>query len=79
MRTVVIVQARMTSKRLPGKVLLPLGGISVLEHVLTRCQGIANADMVCCAVPDTKESAPIILEAERLKVSIFKGSEMMRK
>ena len=75
MRAVVIVQARMTSKRLPGKVLLPLGGISILEHVLTRCQGIVNADMVCCAVPEATESDPIIREAERLEVEIFKGSE----
>ena len=75
MKVAVIVQARMGSNRLPGKVLLPLGEISVLEHVLTRCKAIINVDMVCCAMPDTNDSIPITQVAERLGVQVFKGSE----
>jgi len=36
MKNVAIIQARMSSSRLPGKVLLPLSGIPVLEHVTQR-------------------------------------------
>lgn len=75
MTTAVIVQARMTSTRLPGKVLMKLAGKSVLYHVLSRCRAIAGVDAVCCAVPNTRESAPIVAEAERLGVGVFRGSE----
>ena len=75
MKIAVIVQARMGSSRLPGKVLLPLGEISVLEHVLTRCKAIINVDVVCCAMPDTDDSTPIALLAERLDIHVFKGPE----
>lgn len=43
MNVVAIIQARMSSTRLPGKVLMPLAGKPVLEHVVSRvalCQTI---------------------------------------
>ena len=55
MKTAVIVQARIGSKRLPGKVLLPLNGHTVVEEVLLRCKRI-GADLVVCAIPDTPEN-----------------------
>lgn len=36
MNVVAIIQARMSSTRLPGKVLMPLAGKPVLDHVVTR-------------------------------------------
>ena len=75
MKVAVIVQARMGSNRLPGKVLLPLGKISVLEHVLTRCKAIIDVDEVCCTMPDTEDSIPIAVVAEKLGVQVFKGSK----
>ena len=56
MRTVCIVQARIGSKRLPGKVLLPLNVHTVIGEVLTRCRRIPGVDRVVCAVPDTPEN-----------------------
>ena len=74
-RTAIIVQARIGSTRLPGKVLMPLGGRSVLSHVLERCQAIPGADGVCCAVPDAAENDPVAAEAEARGAAIFRGSE----
>ena len=75
MTTAVIVQARMGSTRLRGKVLMEVGGTTVLEHVMTRCRAIAGADVVCCAVPDTADSDPVAAEARRTGVEVFRGSE----
>ncbi|MCR9137417.1 MAG: glycosyltransferase family protein [Alphaproteobacteria bacterium] len=74
-RIAVIVQARMTSTRLPGKVLEALAGETVLAHVLRRCGMIDGADIVCCAVPAGAESNPVATEAERCGVHVFRGSE----
>jgi len=74
-RIVAIVQARMTSSRLPGKVLRPLAGQSVLWHVLTRAQAIPGVDLVCCATTEGPEADPLVEEAARVPgVAIFRGS-----
>jgi spore coat polysaccharide biosynthesis protein SpsF len=74
-RTAIVVQARMTSSRLPGKVLQLLDDRCVLEHVLTRCATIPGADAVVCAVPDAPESAAIETVAARCGAMTFRGSE----
>lgn len=74
-RTAIVVQARMTSSRLPGKVLQFLDDRCVLEHVLTRCAAIPGANTVVCAVPDAPESAAIEAVAARCGVMAFRGSE----
>jgi spore coat polysaccharide biosynthesis protein SpsF len=75
MTVATIVQARLGSSRLPGKVLLDLGGKTVLHHVLNRCRTIAKADFVVCAVPDEPASDPLVEVAEDCNVGIFRGSE----
>ena len=75
MIAICIVQARMTSTRLPGKVMLSLAGEPAIRHVLRRCQGIAGIDRVICAVPNDKRSKPIEREAHDLGIMISPGSE----
>lgn len=72
----VIVQARMTSTRLPGKVMLPLGDRTVLGEVLFRCSQIPGIDLVCCAIPEGPEHNQLFIEAEKYKAKIFRGSEL---
>jgi spore coat polysaccharide biosynthesis protein SpsF (cytidylyltransferase family) len=75
MTTAIIVQARMASTRLSGKVLMPLAGQSVLRHVLTRCAAVELADMVCCAIPDNGSCEDIAAEAERAGARVARGPE----
>lgn len=75
MTTAIIVQARMASTRLPGKVLLPLAGHSVLWHVLTRCAAVQSADLVCCAIPDDGSCEEIAAETERAGAIVARGPE----
>lgn len=65
----------MGSTRLRGKVLMEVGGTTVLRHVLGRCRAIAGADVVCCAIPDGADSDPVAAEARRTGVEVFRGSE----
>ena len=52
MRSVAIVQARTGSSRLPGKVLMPLAGRPVLDHVVTRVSAAERIDEVVVATSD---------------------------
>lgn len=74
-KVVVIVQARMTSTRLPGKVLMNLDGTTVLAHVLRRCAAIPGIDTVCCAVPEGAAHDAVAREAEAAGAWVFRGSE----
>jgi spore coat polysaccharide biosynthesis protein SpsF len=71
----VIVQARMGSSRLPGKVMEPIEGRPVLAHVLARCAAIAGSDAVVCAVPDEAASAPLEALARACGAQVYRGSE----
>lgn len=73
--TATIVQARMGSTRLPGKVLRRLGSKTVLAHVLERCAAIRNSDVVCCAVADGADSDLVAEEAKRCGAVVYRGSE----
>lgn len=73
--TACIVQARIGSTRLPGKVLAPLGNAPVLHHVLRRCQMIAGVDEVVCATVEGKDGEPVAALARKLGITVFRGPE----
>lgn len=74
MRTAIIVQARIGSTRLPGKVLKPLAGSTVLAEVLRRCRAIPGADVVVCAIPETAADDALIAPAEAAGAVVVRGS-----
>jgi spore coat polysaccharide biosynthesis protein SpsF (cytidylyltransferase family) len=74
-RSVCIVQARTASTRLPGKVLLELGGRTVLSHVLERCRATPGIDAVCCATSEGADCDPVAAEAEQCGAEVLRGSE----
>jgi spore coat polysaccharide biosynthesis protein SpsF len=51
MRTNIIIQARMSSTRLPGKILKPLADKEVLWHIIERCKN-SKADEIIIATSD---------------------------
>lgn len=53
MRVVAIIQARMSSTRLPGKCLMEIQGKPMVQHVVERAQAIEGVDEVFLAVPST--------------------------
>jgi spore coat polysaccharide biosynthesis protein SpsF (cytidylyltransferase family) len=71
----IIVQARITSKRFPGKVLVPLAGKPVLERVLERCLLVPFVDTVVCTFPADDASIPIYQLCNSMGVACASGSE----
>lgn len=71
-----IVQARVASSRLPGKILARIGQRTVLEHVLARCRAIAGVDVVVCAIADTADCNILETLASNCGVEVYRGSEL---
>ena len=74
MRTAVIIQARMGSTRLPGKVLMDLGGETVLARVIERALAVPGSDVVVCAVPQGAADDAVAQEAARAGAVVTRGS-----
>lgn len=70
-----IIQARMGSTRLPGKVLKTLGDRTVLGHVITRVKSIPLIHRVVVATTLLPEDAAIADEARRFGATVYRGSE----
>lgn len=74
--TILIVQARIGSTRLPKKMLLDLFGKPLLQRVLERVGNCTLADKLIVAIPDTAEN-DVLLEIIRLNgFSLFRGNEV---
>jgi spore coat polysaccharide biosynthesis protein SpsF len=74
-RAVVIVQARMGSSRLPGKVLADVAGRPMLTRVLERAGAIPGADAVVLATTTEPRDERVAALAADLGVEVFRGSE----
>lgn len=70
------IEARMTSSRLPGKVLLPLAGKPVLERMIGRLRRSRYLDEIVIATTENIADNSIVALAERLGVKYFRGSEL---
>ncbi|MDR9392441.1 MAG: glycosyltransferase family protein [Trueperaceae bacterium] len=71
----VIVQARMGSTRLPGKVLMDLEGRPMLERQLERLARARTPDAIVIATSKDVRDQPIVDLAERLHIPFTRGSE----
>ena len=75
-KTGVVIQARMGSTRLPGKVLKPLGpGTNVTEFIIKRLRTSRRADGVVVATSDDPRDDILCQLAAAQGVSSFKGSQ----
>lgn len=72
---VAIIQARMGSTRLPGKVLAQVGGKPVLAHVIQRLQGVESIDEVVVATTTESKDDVIVDLCGTMGVGVFRGSE----
>jgi spore coat polysaccharide biosynthesis protein SpsF len=73
---VAIIQARMSSSRLPGKMLMDMCGYPLLHWVLSRVSLAERPSSVVLATSTLTRDAPLAELAARLHVSVFRGSEV---
>jgi spore coat polysaccharide biosynthesis protein SpsF len=74
MTTLGIIQARMGSQRLPGKVLRKLGSHSVLERVVRAAQSSGVLDTVVVATTTEADDDAVAAECAAIGVPCYRGS-----
>ena len=70
-----IIQARMGSTRLPGKVLMPLAGRPVLWHIIHRLKKCRTIDDIVVATSDQKEDDKLAAWCCKNDIPVFRGPE----
>jgi spore coat polysaccharide biosynthesis protein SpsF len=75
-RTIAIIQARLSSRRLPGKVLRDIAGKTMLEWVTTRVRRASFITQVVVATTTGPKDDLIVEECRRLDVACHRGSEL---
>lgn len=75
MKVVAVVQARMASSRLPGKVLMDVGGVPLVAHTLQRLAAAARVDEVVLATTEGPADDPLVALAQEHGVGHHRGSE----
>ena len=70
-----IIQARMGATRLPGKMMLPLRGIPVVEWVFRRMQKASLVSNIVFAIPETKENNILHAHLKKIGATVYRGSE----
>ena len=75
MTTAIIIQARMGSTRLPGKMMMNVAGIPLNEYVISRVKQSQKVNTIILATGNGNENAILLQEAARQGIVGFAGSE----
>jgi spore coat polysaccharide biosynthesis protein SpsF (cytidylyltransferase family) len=76
LKTIAIIQTRMGSTRLPGKVMADVAGKPLLRCVLDRTSAIQGIDQVVLATTSLARERPLIQLAKTCAIEVFAGSEV---
>jgi glutamate-1-semialdehyde 2,1-aminomutase len=75
MKVVAIVQARLGSTRLPGKVIAPVNGVPMIELLLSRLARSRKVDQIVLATSSDPKNRPLVEKVKSLGYDCFEGSE----
>tara|TARA_B100000965_G_scaffold21896_1_gene16481 strand:- start:10634 stop:11389 length:756 start_codon:yes stop_codon:yes gene_type:complete len=70
-----IIQARMSSKRFPGKVMKKILNKPLIYRILERVKLCTKLDQIIVAIPQSKSDDILFRYLKKLKANIFRGSE----
>lgn len=71
----IIIQARMGSNRLPGKILKPIGDKLLLEHILFRLTKLESEAVIIIATSKESKNDEVEQFCKKKSVQCFRGSE----
>lgn len=74
-KIIAIIQARMGSTRLPGKILMPILGEPMLARMLERVKRAERLDAIVVATSDKPEDDVVVELAQKCGVQVFRGGE----
>ena len=69
------IEARTTSKRLPGKVLKKINNIPMLEILIEKCKKSKAINDIIVSTTTNKTDDPIVELSKKLNVNFFRGPE----
>jgi len=75
MNVVAIVQARMGSTRLPNKVMKSVGGVPLIELLLTRLDKSIEINQIVLATSTDERNKPLLEHVQKLGYTCVRGSE----
>lgn len=76
LKTVVLIEARMNSSRLPGKVIKNLGKNTVIGVLIDRVKRAKNIDNIVVITSKKKENDVLVKLIKKKNVHFFRGSEL---
>ncbi len=75
MKIVSTIEARMTSTRLPGKVLLPVNGKPMLYYLVERLRRVKSIQEIVLATTVNETDDTLVEFAKTMNISFYRGSE----
>jgi len=73
-KTVAIIQARMSSSRLPEKVMKPLGGKPIIAQIYRRLKQCRTLNQIILATSLNDEDSPIAELSQQIGIECYRGS-----
>lgn len=74
MKFSIIIEARLSSSRLPKKILYKIKKYSFLEYLVKRLKLLKSIDDIIVIMPDDEQNEELVLIAKKYKIKYFKGS-----
>ena len=74
-KIIAIVQARLTSKRFPNKVINKIGDFTIIELIYKRLKRARLVNQIVFAIPSNNKNKKLYDHLIRLGANIYKGSE----
>ncbi len=74
-KIILIVQARMGSTRLPGKVMRTVGGVPLIQLLLQRLSRSRRIEQIVLATSTSPSNGPLVEHVQSLGYPVFRGDE----